>query len=305
MYTWSFAIKRAILVATTDPVFGTENRFTLPAGWMKIVELYGSTTPWWLEGGYLLTADTSASVRYVYQETDTTLYDPLFIQALITYLAEKMAYPLTRSQDVVKTCATLFAEALGNAKLIHSRESVPVSALLNQALALLGINSVANLDENQIRILESIYLPTLKETLADHEWNFAISRATLAEALPAPDFGYAHKFTLPADCIRVVELYDSDSTWRVEGAYLMTDDDDVKIVYIAYISDTTKFSPLFTAALVYHLASKCAVPMTKDISLQKQNYQLYRNTIDNARSVDSREGTPDDITSSVLIDVRS
>ena len=304
-HTWNFAVKRSgALATTTAPNFGYTYAYTLPSDCLRVVELYNSTSPWRVENSVLLTNDTVARVKYVAQITDTTKFNSSFMNALVYNLASKLAFPIANQSAVTQQYYEIYKNTLNEARLIDSMEGVPVTDIVNQSLALIGVSSIAALDDNQIRVVEKLYTPTLKETMADHEWNFAISRAALVEALPVPDFGYAHKFTLPADCLRVTELYDSDSEWKIEGSYLMTDDESAKIIYIAYVTDTTKFSPLFTTALMYHLASKFAVPMTKDKGLQKQNYELYRATIDNARSVDSREGTADDITSNILIDVR-
>lgn len=304
-YTWNFAMKRSgALSTTTTPNFGFAYAFTLPADCLRVVELHNSTSAWRVENSLLLTDDASAKVRYIAQITDTTKFSANYTNTLVYNFASKLAFPIANQPAMSQHYYDLYQKTLAEAKVTEAQEAVPVIEIVNLALGLIGISSIAALDDNQIRVISRLYTPTLKETIADHEWNFAMSRAELVEALPVPDFGYEHKFTLPADCLRVTELYDSDSEWKIEGSYLMTDDDEVKILYIANITDTTKFSPLFSTALMYHLASKFAVPMTKDKGLQQQNYQLYRSTVDNARSVDSREGTADDITSNVLIDAR-
>ena len=304
-YSWNFAVKRsAALAATTAPNFGYTYAYTLPADYLRVLELYGSTSPWRVEGGVLLTDDITAKVKYIAQITDTTKFSASFTNALLYNLASKLAIAFTGNVGISTQNYDLYQKTVAEAKLADAQEAVPVSDTVNLALALIGASSIASLDDQLIRIVERLYVPTLKETLAASEWNFAISRASLVEYTPVPDFGYAHRYTLPSDCLRVVELYDSDSEWKVEGPYLSTDDTTAKIIYIAYISDTAKFSSVFIAALMYHLASKYAVPVAKDKGLQKTNYELYINTIAEARGIDSREGTADPITSNVLIDAR-
>ena len=198
----------------------------------------------------------------------------------------------------------LYNESIAQARVLEAAEAMPVTDTVNMALTLIGAGSISALDDQQIRLIEKLYTPTLKETLAAHTWNFATSRAVLVEATPVPTFGFDHKFTLPTDCLTIVELYDSDSEWKIEGGFLLTDDDTASVIYIANITDTTKFSATFNTALMYHLASKFAVPMAKDKGLQKQNYELYINTCAGARSIDSREGTADELQSNTLIDAR-
>lgn len=303
-HTWNFAMKRsAALSETTAPAFGYAKAFTLPADCLRVIELYGSTSPWRVEAGVLVTDDTTAKVRYIAKITAFTSFSSEFINALQYLLASKLAMQVTSQPVLISPNYELYVKTVASARITDSQESLPVNDTINMALSLIGASSIASLDDNQIRVLVKLYIPTLKETLEAHTWNFAITRATLVQTT-APAFGYTYKYTLPSDCLRVVELYDSDSEWKVELGGLLTDDDTAKIVYIAYISDTTKFSPTFNTALMYHLASKFAVPLAKDKGLQGINYKLYEDTIAQARSLDSREGTSDEIVSNEFLDAR-
>lgn len=304
-YSWNFAIKRsAALATTTAPNFGYTYAYTLPTDSLRVLELYGSISPWRVEAGILLTDDATAKVKYIAQITDTTKFSASFTNALLYNMASKLAIAFTGNVGIATQNYELYQKTVAEARLADAQEAVPVSDTVNLALALIGASSLASMDDQLIRIVERLYIPTLKETLAAHEWNFAVSRATLTEYIPVPSFGYAHRYILPSDCLRVVELYDSDSEWKVEGPYLNTDDTTAKIIYISYVSDTTKFSAIFISALMYHLASKYAVPVAKDKGLQKNNYELFINTIAEARGIDSREGTADPIISNVLINAR-
>ena len=304
-YSWNFAIKRsAALTSTTAPAFGYTYAYILPTDSLRVLELYGSTSPWRVEAGVLITDDAAAKVKYIAQITDTTKFSASFTNALIYNLASKLAIAFTGNIGISTQNYDLYQKTVTEARIADAQEAVPVSDTVNLALALIGAGSIASFDDQLIRIVEKLYVPTLKETLAAHTWNFATSRAVLVEATPVPEFGFDHKFTLPTDCLTIVELYDSDSEWKIEGGFLLTDDETASVIYIANITDTTKFSATFNTALMYHLASKFAVPMAKDKGLQKQNYELYINTCAGARSIDSREGTADELQSNTLIDAR-
>ena len=304
-HTWNFAIKRSTaLTGATAPAFGYTYAFELPSDCLRVVEVYNSIYPWRVEGGLLLTSISSIKIKYIARMTDVSDFSASFENSLTFNLASQLAFPVTGKVDLVQLYDKLYNESIAQARVLEAAEAMPVTDTVNMALTLIGAGSISALDDQQIRLIEKLYTPTLKETLAAHTWNFATSRAVLVEATPVPTFGFDHKFTLPTDCLTIVELYDSDSEWKIEGGFLLTDDDTASVIYIANITDTTKFSATFNTALMYHLASKFAVPMAKDKGLQKQNYELYINTCAGARSIDSREGTADELQSNTLIDAR-
>ncbi len=55
----------------------------------------------------------------------------------------------------------------------------------------------------------------------------------LTKLATAPDFGYDAQYQLPADCLRVVEVYDTKLPWVVEGRVLLSSESTP--VYIRYV----------------------------------------------------------------------
>jgi hypothetical protein len=70
------------------------------------------------------------------------------------------------------------------------------------------------------------YETTLKEMLNDSSWNFATVRVELTEELTVPLFGATRLYTLPNDCIRVLELEDK-VPYRVETGLIHCDQESV------------------------------------------------------------------------------
>lgn len=304
---WHFAVKRITLENPTVPNHEFAWQYTLPVGCLRVLEVFDSQRQWkWrVEGTQLLIDDSpTIDIRYVERVTDISKFVPGFSNALVYLLASKLAMPLTQRPDLVTQNYELFQKEVARARYADNAEGIVASEIITQALVLVGISATAALEDTQVRTIKSLFTPALKEVLSDHEWGFAAGRAVLVEDLSVPAFGYAHKYALPDDCVRVVELYDSDAEWSIEGAYLLTDDDAANIIYTKYIYDHAQFSPLFFSAFVYNLASKYAVAMATNMDLQRRNYDLYRTVIDQARGVSARERQLPDTGSSVLIDVR-
>lgn len=152
--------------------------------------------------------------------------------------------------------------------------------ICNLALAHLGdAATVASLDppegSAQAEHCARFY-PVARDALLElHSWNFATRRALLAE-LASPWPQWAHAYALPGDCLRVLAVVDqttatddappADYVREVAddgGDLLLTNQSDAMVRYIAHVTDTTKFSPLFTTTLAWHLAGLLAGPLLK------------------------------------------
>ena len=97
---WNFALKRAALVATTDPVFGWSDAYTLPTDFIKAISAHphdddDSRTPYKIEGGTgsatLVCNSSTIWLRYIFDVTDVGMMPPDFRDALAWLLAWKMA----------------------------------------------------------------------------------------------------------------------------------------------------------------------------------------------------------------------
>tara|TARA_R100000049_G_C1929092_1_gene73186 strand:- start:689 stop:1192 length:504 start_codon:yes stop_codon:yes gene_type:complete len=112
MHTWNCAKERVQLAqSTTDPAFGWDNSFPLPADCIRPLAFYSSSSSqrairenveWKIEGRNLFTNADAAYLLYIKYLTDPNTMDELFIRCLYTHLAIKLAYPLTEDQAMVR-----------------------------------------------------------------------------------------------------------------------------------------------------------------------------------------------------------
>jgi hypothetical protein len=140
------------------------------------------------------------------------------------------------------------------------------------------------------------FYPIARDALLElHDWNFATKRAQVAQIdSPWPQWKYA--YVQPADCLRVLAVLNPEVTNDFSeslpapysqsgiantgmGSYtpqqfvcetddegrevILTNQEDALIRYVAFVSDTTKFSPLFITTLTWHLAALLAGPVIK------------------------------------------
>jgi len=148
--------------------------------------------------------------------------------------------------------------------------------------------------------------PIARDTaLEAHAWSFAVRRAQLAAlTLPTTAAPWSFAFALPADCLRPVALLDArtpgladDGSGEIDYAVesladgspvVLTDSSVPVLKYIARVDNPTRYSPGFTIALSYLLASYLCGPLTKSVELKGTMEKLYTARAAAAAADDSR-----------------
>lgn len=174
------------------------------------------------------------------------------------------------------------------------------TSIVNRALRLIKVESIASLTASgeTAEWASSVYENARDALLAEYPWNFAMKRAALSADPDEPTWGYDYRYTLPADCLRVLDIEgEPDSTtepWKVEGGYIITD--AIAPLYVRYIERVTnvgRFPPMFTEALVARLAAEGAYSFTGNVAREQAMTQLYEARLAIAKRYDAQEGTPD------------
>lgn len=163
--------------------------------------------------------------------------------------------------------------------------------IANQAVVRIGAKTFtyAIQTSNEAVKCNLLFEPTRKSLLRSFEWNFASARAALTAEITGPDFEYTYRYKLPSDFLRLFKkkgLY-SEYPRKIEGDYLLTDDDAAQIKYVRNITDPAKFDPLFTEVFVLTLAKKMIPPLagTKSNPLQESVLMDLREAMFRAKAV--------------------
>lgn len=183
--------------------------------------------------------------------------------------------------------------------------------ICNEALNLLGANTIASLTETSTTavLCNRIYDTELDYLLRQHNWNIAVREANLAAVTGTPVVGWLYKFLMPTDpyCLRVLNVYDTsddDQNFQCRGRHIYADVSSIDILYVGRITDPNEFDSMFMKTLVDLLAYRLAFPVTRSTETATTMFTAYRNSLADAMSVDSQEGTPEQIKSEDLIDAR-
>ncbi len=172
--------------------------------------------------------------------------------------------------------------------------------ICNLAIANLGeeaiVQSIETTDGTvQSALCERFYPIARDALLARHHWNFATTAITPAPLAETPRQPWAAKYSLPSNIIAVqaVEYSPKEySEFKCENGVLLTQWTALNIFVTLRIEDPTKFSPLFTEALGFQLATHLAGPIIKGkngMQVAKEMRQQAETVISWAKEQDSNE----------------
>ena len=98
-----------------------------------------------------------------------------------------------------------------------------VIQICNSALNQLGAGSITALTENSknARLCNERYETVRDAVYRSHPWNCLIKRVQLAQDSDTPAWGFSFQYTLPSDCLRVLQIKDYDADYKIEGRKLL------------------------------------------------------------------------------------
>jgi len=181
-------------------------------------------------------------------------------------------------------------------------------SICSDALGELGDDPITSLtdDTERARLCNRFYSRTRDELLQSYPWNFAQARQVLGQLAETPDFEFSNQYQLPTDpfCLKVNQVYNTTSRWKVEGRVLLIDDSSASIKYTARIEDTAQFNILFASALVKLMAHTMCYAVTGSTSFKQGLWEDFKQVRSEARSLDAQEGSSEKFESNILIAVR-
>lgn len=185
----------------------------------------------------------------------------------------------------------------------------------NGALRLIGAESIFALTDTtkEGQLCAQFYANTRDFVLRDYPWNFATRRALLNTPLaegdpdyPVADGDWTYGFTLPVTpyyCLRVLSTAGNEP-YRVEGRTLYANVSSLYIKYTQRLTAVSAWDSQALLALCALLAAHLAQPITQSLSMMQNMRALYQDLYIRAQDTDSQEGTPDELDSDELVNIR-
>jgi len=188
--------------------------------------------------------------------------------------------------------------------------SVSKAQICNLALAHIKQTqtTISNLETdtgNTAAVLRVHYDVARRFVLADHAWNFATKRVTLADIGSPPSGIWTYRYDYPSGCLQLREIQAATRTanpvaFAVEaeddgsGLSILTDMATAVAIYTNDVENPSLFPPGFVTALGWYLASEIAPALSGSETIQEACLTVYRNHLAAAQAQDAQEGQADD-----------
>jgi hypothetical protein len=167
--------------------------------------------------------------------------------------------------------------------------------IANRALGKVAANPIVDFgdDTPSSRAISRAYPVVLDAVLREHLWNFAIRRTSLPESSPAPVWKYEKAFQLPSDYLRLLEIegqMDGYGDWQVVARRIeINASAPLNITYVARVLDVNEWDTMFREAFATRLAAEISEELTNDTTLGNRLEEVYRDLMNQAKMVDSKE----------------
>lgn len=176
------------------------------------------------------------------------------------------------------------------------------TSIANRALTIIGgSGQITSLNDNTkgARVMNRNFTPILEELLTQHNWGFAIKRASLAalteEEVEAavPDNEFTNAFAMPDDCLKPILVLPKYIEWQREGEYILANSDELTLKYIYRVTDVNLFTPEFAELFAKKLAAAGCMSISQSVTLTDKLDKEYLKYFQWATSDDSKgSGTP-------------
>jgi hypothetical protein len=157
-------------------------------------------------------------------------------------------------------------------------------AICNLALIALGEDVVTSLDDNRnkaARLCKAAFPMVRDAVTARVPWACAGARATLAADSVAPAFQWQFSYTLPADFLRLRDIYENQyAEWETEGGKLLTNESaPLRIRYTRRLDDVTQIDAQLAEAISLALAGHIGPSLTQNESATQRCLALYEQRV--------------------------
>ena len=185
--------------------------------------------------------------------------------------------------------------------------------ICNSALTLLGADTINAITDqsNSARALNAVWNLERDSELRKRVWKFSIARANLPALAMRPVNGaYNTQFELPAGCLRLLQVGNSNFDWPgvdlsdfrsgptnddyvIEGGMVLSNfAAPISIRYVTQIIDPTVWDACFTSAFAARLARVTCFRITQSTGKEKDTEAAYAQALQDAVRANALETPP-------------
>lgn len=176
------------------------------------------------------------------------------------------------------------------------------------ALVKLGQEPITSLtqDTKNARLCNAVFAICRNEVLEGHPWYFATKTVEMASVVATDTMGeYTYLYQKPADLLKIVRGEDWKQEFEIRDAYIMANEEPLKIKYIFECTNTGLWSYAFAQCLSWRIAAEIAYAVTKSNTVAETMMKGYATFLKEARYNDAHKRSPEKPTIDSFIDVRN
>lgn len=149
-------------------------------------------------------------------------------------------------------------------------------------------------DRPVARAIRNVWDINRRAALRDAAWNFAMARAELPALAQAPVFGFDSAFQLPADSVRLIEVFgEARAEYQVEGRKVLADvSGPLRIRYIRDVTEPSEWDDEFAMAFGLRIGWMIGEKIAGSSFNQDRAWRNYREALVQAKTSDGSENPP-------------
>ncbi len=174
-----------------------------------------------------------------------------------------------------------------------------IITIVSNARILLGLEPINALEEDVTGLAANFWDTVRQSTIRMGSWASCRKRKLLLPEATAPDWGWAYKFILPSDYLRVISVGENDEAIEYEiegtdtGTVLLSDEAEIKLRYCFDNKAPGTWDAILVEACTFHLAALAAYTATGSTTLQQSMQSNFAATLALARGVNAGEAPVD------------
>jgi len=184
--------------------------------------------------------------------------------------------------------------------------AITETSICNEALVFLGERPLLTFPETSVNSDYCVtFFNRVKESeLIKHPWNFATDRIQLTRISGAPVYEYAYQYQIPANLLKILEMYPHSLRWRRERTSILSDSDTMYCTYIYNVS-VSAFNAMFASVVSARLAMLLAPILTERDVKFTQAVSWYQDVVKDAKQMDNYESSIDQMDDLDVVSGRS
>jgi hypothetical protein len=186
--------------------------------------------------------------------------------------------------------------------------------IVNLALTRLGQDRVISINDDveAARVMRSLWDFTRDAVLASYPWKFAIKRTSLPALAAAPAYGWEQQFTVPEECLRLVQVGDDYvfytgllETFQLEGGVILTNEGaPLRLRYVERVTNVGLWPVLFGRVVAMQLAIDACEKLTTSSAKQQALNEAFALAVAQARKQSAIERPPQRVDNSDWLNAR-